>query len=547
MDRSFAALVTLVAGVGVMGWGTPMWSGPATAHAQTKTHGGEIQKSCTPASVPVGSPLSCNITLTNTDTFNDTLRVDSIGDLVKHASGPASADLLMGPATVADLKGGCFTGDRTTAGQFFFLGSPSPGTLASSFSCSSDADCAGIPPANANGVCITGACVGGLNNTGFCRSTPSCEGGGTCTSAGAGIGFGTCSGGSTSGRRCCDCPGGTCQLGACSSDLETDSAKSCCVGGANDGSICCECPGGTCAQGECVGGTAPAHTACTNDAACPGGMCSLLLPRQASVTVSATDIALANDVPTLVDVATGQGNDLGTLRPFVLEINNEVTVSSTTSTTLPAGCRITGGGTVNGVLDPNVMAEITKAQFAGQVGAPCGCFGCFDKFDPKLASVQGEWSHKRKNKGGSLHANTFNSLVCSCLGGPAGELCPDAAPPRTPADHICITGTGQFVPETGKKDPIPVAFRFEATDRGEPGSNDFYEMHMFTPTAAGQTVEDIAKAICCTKPPVFPITGVIANDSGLLVGGNIQIHRALAKSTDGPCPPPSGVCMPIAP
>src|SRR5439155_2211252 len=305
--------------------------------------------------------------------------------------------------------------------------------------------------------------------------------------------------------------------------------------------------GGTCAQGECVGGTAPAHTACTNDAACPGGMCSLLLPRQASVTVSATDIALANDVPTLVDVAIGQGNDLGTLRPFVLEINNEVTVSSTTSTTLPAGCRITGGGTVNGVLDPNVMAEITKAQFAGQVGAPCGCFGCFTQFDPKLASVQGNWHHARKNKGGSLDVTSFNSLVCSCLGGSVGELCPDAAPPRTPADHICITGIGKFTTGNGNKAPISVAFRFEATDRGEPGSNDFYEMHIFTPMA-GQTVEQLAQAICCTNPiSVLPMTGVVANDQGLLVAGNIQIHRALAKSTDGPCPPPRGVCMPVGP
>jgi len=193
------------------------------------------------------------------------------------------------------------------------------------------------------------------------------------------------------------------------------------------------------------------------------------------------------------------------------------------------------------------MAEISRAQFAGQVGAPCGCFGCFDKFDPKLASVQGEWNHQRKNKGGSLHANTFNSLVCSCLGGAVGSLCPDAAPPRTPADHICVTGIGDFTPDNGtaKKGGVPVAFRFEATDHGEPGRNDVYEMHILMP-AAGQTTADLAKAICCTRPFVQPAgTTVIANDSGSLIAGNVQIHPALAKSTDGTCPPPSGMCVPI--
>jgi len=258
---------------------------------------------------------------------------------------------------------------------------------------------------------------------------------------------------------------------------------------------------------------------------------------------------VSGDAPTLFDDASAKGVDLDAMvppAPFTVDTPGMIKVNVPQT---PVGCRITGGGTVNGVLDPNIMADITKAQFAGQVGAPCGCFGCFDKFDPKLASVQGNWTHQRKNKGGSLHANTFNSLVCSCLGGTVGDLCPDATPPRTPADHICITGIGTFIPDTGNgnKNPIPVAFRFEATDRGEPGNNDFYEMHIFTP-AAGQTTEQLAQAICCTNPTsVLPVTGVVANDQGLLVAGNIQIHRALAKSTDGPCPPPRGVCMPVGP
>jgi hypothetical protein len=201
------------------------------------------------------------------------------------------------------------------------------------------------------------------------------------------------------------------------------------------------------------------------------------------------------------------------------------------------------------MLDPTIPAEITKALFAGQVGAPCGCFGCFDKFDPKLASVQGEWKHQRKNKGGSLHANTFNSLVCTCLGGNSGPgtPCLDAEHPLTEADHICITGVADFTPDVGNKTPFSVAFRFEATDHGEPGKNDVYEMHILKP-ATGQTAADLAKAICCTGPFVAPKTATaIANDSGSLIAGNIQIHPALAKSTDGLCPPPSGVCQPITP
>src|SRR5206468_1813398 len=71
-----------------------------------------------------------------------------------------------------------------------------------------------------------------------------------------------------------------------------------------------------------------------------------------------------------------------------------------------AGCRITGGGAIaGGGVDPTVMAETSVlTEFAGQVGAPCGCFGCFDNFDPKRASVQGEWKYKLKKHGGSLHA-----------------------------------------------------------------------------------------------------------------------------------------------
>src|SRR5881628_1113958 len=215
-----------------------------------------------------------------------------------------------------------------------------------------------------------------------------------------------------------------------------------------------------------------------------------------------------------------------------------------------AGCRITGGGAIpGGGVDPTVMAETTVlTEFAGQVGAPCGCFGCFDNFDPKRASVQGEWKYKLKKHGGSLHASIFNSLVCACLGGTVGSgLCPSAEHPSTPADHICVTGIADLSPDTGnvKNRTTAVAFRFEATDNGEPGTDDVYEIHILAP-AAGQTTTDLAKAICCTRPFVQPAgTTALADDLGTLLRGNIQIHPALAKSTEGTCPPPSGMCVPI--
>src|SRR6184192_3209483 len=214
-----------------------------------------------------------------------------------------------------------------------------------------------------------------------------------------------------------------------------------------------------------------------------------------------------------------------------------------------AGCRITGGGAIpGGGVDPTVMGETTVlTEFAGQVGAPCGCFGCFDNFDPKRASVQGEWKYKLKKHGGSLHASIFNSLVCSCLGGSVGSLCPSAEHPRTPADHICVTGIADLSPDTGnvKNRTTAVAFRFEGTDNGEPGTGDVYEIHILGP-ARGQTTTDLAKAICCTRPFVQPPgTTARANDLGPILRGNIQIHPALAKSTDGTCPPPSGMCVPI--
>ena len=51
--------------------------------------------------------------------------------------------------------------------------------------------------------------------------------------------------------------------------------------------------------------------------------------------------------------------------------------------------------------------------------------------------------------------------------------------------------------------------------------------------------------LAATPEPPLAGTPPVANDSGTLIHGNIQIHPALAKSIDETCPPPSGMCMPI--
>src|SRR2546426_1987750 len=257
--------------------------------------------------------------------------------------------------------------------------------------------------------------------------------------------FGQCVLGSSSQARCTgrsvtECPGGTCSLTRHCVDPQTNIDSGPC---SQLGDICTGFGGMT-------------------------GFCSAILPRAGAadsfLVAVHTDVAKSTDPNPLNDTATTMGEDLAQHAPslFNLDFGGFINVLAPSQV---AGCRITGGGAVNGMIDPNIMADISQAQFSGQVGAPCGCFGCFDNFDPKRASVQGEWNHQRKNKGGSLHASIFNSLVCSCEGGSVGAFCPSAEHPRTPADHICITGVGDFMPDKGnpKGGGIPVAFRFEAT------------------------------------------------------------------------------------
>jgi hypothetical protein len=212
----------------------------------------------------------------------------------------------------------------------------------------------------------------------------------------------------------------------------------------------------------------------------------------------------------------------------------------------PVGCRITAGGiTPDGRTDPGIYADIHKATFGGQVGAPCGCIGCFDEFD----HIQGEWTHVRHRRKGRLHASDYNSLICGCDGVFDGQLCnpgdrdPGPEPRKAPANMACFSGVGQF----RRQD---VAFRVEVEDRGEPGAgtnsgslDDVYRIRIWIPEGA-ETAAGLADKVCCTEgnPEGTDAGQANIDDGGSITHGNIQIHPQLPKTTDGICPPPDTVC-----
>src|SRR5881397_2019341 len=299
--------------------------------------------------------------------------------------------------------------------------------------CVCELPCASTSPPTCGGSCPTGQ---------SCVATPSgcvCEL--PCASTSPPMCNGTC----PTGESCVATPSGcVCELPCASTSPPT------CNGTCPTGQSCVATPSGCVCELPCASTSPP-----TCNGSCPTGQSCVATP---SGCVCQTPCA--NSAPacngTCPDAQVCVSTDGGCICQA-------------------AGCRITGGGAIaGGGVDPTVMAETSVlTEFAGQIGAPCGCFGCFDNFDPKRASVQGEWKYKLKKHGGSLHASIFNSLVCSCLGGSVGSFCPSAEHPRTPADHICVTGIADLSPDVGNsKKTTPVAFRFEATDNGEPGTDD---------------------------------------------------------------------------
>jgi hypothetical protein len=208
-----------------------------------------------------------------------------------------------------------------------------------------------------------------------------------------------------------------------------------------------------------------------------------------------------------------------------------------------------------------------KATGGGQVGAPCGCIGCFDSFH----NIQGNWVHQRHKQQGRFQATGFNSLVCGCescaedgmtpLVKLDGNLCNEGdracgpAPPAAPANVACFSGIGTFG-TNGNKGARDVAFRVEVEDHGEPGgisgdaTRDQYRIWIYIPQEE-ETLKGLANAICCRNPDTDVgnpgaepfAAGRVADvfDGGNLLHGNIQIHPQIAAHTDI-CPVPDTVC-----
>jgi hypothetical protein len=102
---------------------------------------------------------------------------------------------------------------------------------------------------------------------------------------------------------------------------------------------------------------------------------------------------------------------------------------------------------------------------------------------------------------------------------------------------LCTTGVGTI------KQREPVAFRLEATDRGEPGRGDTYRLRIWRASSVTEA-EMLAQLVCCTNAQPLPAAGPPDIDDGGVNGaplrsGNLQIHRELKKSEDGICPPPA--------
>src|SRR6185295_14201223 len=76
-------------------------------------------------------------------------------------------------------------------------------------------------------------------------------------------------------------------------------------------------------------------------------------------------------------------------------------------------------------------------------------------------------------------------------------------PRRAPANLACFSGTGKWS-ETGNKKTVPVAFRVEHEDHGEPGAAaetpDEYRIWIYIPSGT-ETIKDLAVDICCFSAP----------------------------------------------
>ena len=291
--------------------------------------------------------------------------------------------------------------------------------------------------------------------------------------------------------------------------------------------------------GTCEHPPKPASTPCTDTdgnacttAGCDGnGVCS-----QTHVMCATTSTTTPTSTTTTTSTVTA------TTQPETTPTTTTTTTTSTTSsttTTVPGGCRVTGGGRID-----QTSPAVNYATHGGQVGAP---LGFVTAFSPATPCIQGSWEHVRHDKGGNLHAKSFDSLVCGCLpcpgdpdpAGHAGALCNPGdricgpEPPRAPANKICFTGVAGLTLTNGKKDR-DAAFRVDVEDHGEPGGSsgppppDRYRMRIWVLSGDPDGASNLAlrQSISCgasldedigAPPPDI-------DDGGDTPHGNLQIH-----------------------
>src|SRR5438034_5316188 len=88
---------------------------PSVARAQQR-HGGQITKDCRdPRGLKTprpGETVTCQITVTNADTFGDRLRIDRIVDTIQRAAGPQVNTIPLPLNLPPDLRGTCVGGTR---------------------------------------------------------------------------------------------------------------------------------------------------------------------------------------------------------------------------------------------------------------------------------------------------------------------------------------------------------------------------------------------------------------------------------------------------
>jgi len=377
---------------------------------------------------------------------------------------------------------------------------------------------------------------------------------------------------------CTDSDGNACTTAGCDGHGVCDQSHQVkiCPPDANECTEDLPCNPGT---GSCDHPPKPSSTPCTDTdgsscttAGCDGqGVCNqayLMCSTTTTITTTTTTVTTSTTVTTTTSSTSTTETTSTTVTPTtmpempptttttsttVTTVTTTTTVTtvtstttSTTTTTAPGGCRVTGGGRIDTTSPP-----VDYATHGGQVGAPVGFVTAFS---PATPCIQGSWEHVRHDKGGTLHAKSFDSLVCGCLpcagrpDPPAGSLCNPGdricgpEPPRAPANKICFTGVAPFTPTNGKKD-LNAAFRVDVEDHGEPGGDsgpappDRYRMRIWILSGDPDGADNLAlrQSISCGASLSEQLAAAAPDidDGGDTPDGNLQIHPEINHQT---CP-----------